>query len=88
MYKLFLVLLIIPLTAMPLLALPSTFVGYSVGPTIVYNVTVYSYYPNVSVTNLIYVMRVVGFVNDSFVNISLTVINPEVKTVEPSLLGR
>ena len=83
MDRLFLLLLIIPLITTPLLGLSSTSVGYSVGATLVYNVTVYNYYPNVSVTNLIYVMRVVSFVNDSFVNTSLTVINPEIRTVLP-----
>ena len=80
-----LLLLIFPLIATPLLGLSSTSVSYSVGATLVYNVTVYSYYPNVSVTNLIYVMRVTDFIDDSFVNTSLTVINPELRTVLPSI---
>ena len=85
MNKLFPLLLILPLVATPLLEMSSTPEGYSVGATLVYNVTVYSYYPNVSVTNLIYIMRVTSFINDSFVNTSLTVINPEIRTVLPPI---
>ena len=85
MNRLFQLLLIIPVIAMTLSGLSLTPEGYSVGATLVYNVTVYSYYPNVSVTDFIYVMRVTSFINESFVNTSLTVVNPELKAIEPPI---
>ena len=83
MKRLIPILLILLITVTTPLGFSSAPDGYSVGATIVYNVTVYSYYPNVSITNLIYIMKVVAFVNDSFVNTSLTVIDPELKTIQP-----
>lgn len=59
--------------------------AYSPGATLVYNVTTVIYYPNVTVVNYLYIMKVEGFVNTSFVNTSLTVVNLNEKLILPSI---
>jgi hypothetical protein len=84
--------LILAMTASTLATLSSTAGGayqfpypYTVGSTLVYNVTFETFIPNVSVTLFFYVMNVTQVINESYVNTSLTIVDYTHKVIYPTI---
>ncbi|MGC9105098.1 MAG: hypothetical protein ACP5HQ_01540 [Thermoprotei archaeon] len=66
---------------------PGSPVPYTVGSTLIYNVTFETFIPNESVTLFFYVMNVTQIINESYVNTSLTIIDYTHKVIYPTIYG-